>query len=640
MSATNGNYPAIQSLKTWFVSWKARSKNLSGYAIDGSSSTGTCYMLHGVLIIIHFVLVIFYIFHWEHRATFPFTPMNNDFWPVVLSASLQAFYTMYTAVLLFLTQRLAMSRTLIRRLKLTTIHDISGAWSGLGSALSSIWQQIDISASWWAISAVTAYLASISVLHVTSSTLLQFQTFNTSMATSVPTTLGWPNDTMILGDFNTNWGSITASLPVVNQLPGLVSVGLSNTTVYDTPQTSSMAGHATVNATTISSRCGLLPNVTYSADAGMLNVNSSLDDGFGTYLNMGASYPWSDQVQALVPGWSFPSNNFTGPGTNPGVVLMVSTLLDIEPSVQQEVAVPTTWELPDHSNYSVVDQYVVDVYFVQCSLSAATAEAVLDMQTNSLQNPVTVSQPSTQWEIKQWPQWTSNTWQTAIGWALAYQVGSGYSFITSAGFFAGNPASEPSIADEYIMSSVGLNLAAEDLVRATGGHPLSTVVLSPGQLEAAIAQVTAQLIWTAGRIGTSNGGLQYGNGMAYVDEQIIALRLNINLLPLLFATSASVMMMILALYMTRAFDASSGSQAAVPNTGALQLLWLGRHSAPINEVLDDVEHPTEANLRRAGMIDVCFAKTMSDESEELRGSTDTLSFRNRNRHYDRTSDWV
>ncbi|KAG2041022.1 hypothetical protein BDR03DRAFT_77522, partial [Suillus americanus] len=53
----------------------------------------------------------------------------------------------YTAVLLFVTRWLAMSRTLVRRQKLTAIHDISSAWAGLGSAFSSVWQQIDIPAS-------------------------------------------------------------------------------------------------------------------------------------------------------------------------------------------------------------------------------------------------------------------------------------------------------------------------------------------------------------------------------------------------------------------------------------------------------------------------------------------------------------
>jgi len=81
----------------------------------------------------------------------------------------------------------------------------------------------------------------------------------------------------------------------------------------------------------------------------------------------------------------------------------------------------------------------------------------------------------------------------------------------------------------------------------------------------------------------------------------------------------------LALHMTRAFHASHDSQAAIPNIGVLQLLWLGHRSASINEVLEDVQHPTEANLRRAGMIDVCLMKTISDK-EEFRSSTDSLSW--------------
>jgi len=80
----------------------------------------------------------------------------------------------------------------------------------------------------------------------------------------------------------------------------------------------------------------------------------------------------------------------------------------------------------------------------------------------------------------------------------------------------------------------------------------------------------------------------------------------------------------LALHMTRAFDASHDIQAAIPNIGVLQLLWLGHRSASINQVLEDVQHPTEANLRRAGMIDVCLTKTMSDE-EKLGSPIDSLS---------------
>jgi hypothetical protein len=73
----------------------------------------------------------------------------------------------------------------------------------------------------------------------------------------------------------------------------------------------------------------------------------------------------------------------------------------------------------------------------------------------------------------------------------------------------------------------------------------------------------------------------------------------------------------LALPAARVFDASHDSQAVFPSADALQLLWLGHHSAPVREVLEEVEYPTDADLRRAGMRDVCFAKKMCKEGIQL-----------------------
>jgi hypothetical protein len=84
------------------------------------------------------------------------------------------------------------------------------------------------------------------------------------MATNVSTTLGWvdiSNPYVPWADIN--WGTVTASLPAISQFPGIVSPGLSNSTVYDIPQTTSVVGLVTVNATTVTSSCGLIPNVTY-----------------------------------------------------------------------------------------------------------------------------------------------------------------------------------------------------------------------------------------------------------------------------------------------------------------------------------------------------------------------------------------
>jgi len=81
----------------------------------------------------------------------------------------------------------------------------------------------------------------------------------------------------------------------------------------------------------------------------------------------------------------------------------------------------------------------------------------------------------------------------------------------------------------------------------------------------------------------------------------------------------------LALHTTRAFhSASPNNQAPVSNTGALQLLWLGYNSTSVHKALQDVEDPTEANLRRAGMMDICFASMIDDEELPMRSLIDGL----------------
>ncbi|OJA08856.1 hypothetical protein AZE42_01748 [Rhizopogon vesiculosus] len=386
-----------------------------------------------------------------------------------------------------------------------------------------------------------------------------------------------------------------------------------------------MVGNATVNATTITSHCHLLPNVTYNATNSQADALSSS----GYILDTTASAPWPDQIQILQSEVRFSNsgNSQIAVGGQFGVFFMISTSLEVNASVQMEASVPTTWQ---YQNNSTETPYDVEIYFVQCPLSAVIEEAVVDMQTYSLQNPAPISQPSTQWEMYQWTS-DNNTWQGEISQILTSSTGNEFQFMFTDGT---GHTSQPSVADElrltlhcratmphlrfdrYIMSLVGLNLTAQYLQWAARAPPISTVTLIPDELEAAIAQVAAQIIWIAGRIGSSNGGVDFGTGRADVVQEIIALRLNVNFLPLLFAASASVIMLGLVLYMTRAFG-TSHNHAAIPCTGALQLLWLGHHSALVHEVLHDVEHPTDANLRRACMIDVCFSKTVFGEEDQL-----------------------
>ncbi|KAG2137888.1 uncharacterized protein EDB93DRAFT_755800 [Suillus bovinus] len=146
------------------------------------------------------------------------------------------------------------------------------------------------------------------------------------------------------------------------------------------------------------------------------------------------------------------------------------------------------------------------------------------MQTNSLLNPTFISQPSTQWEMNQF-EWSNTSWQTQIGSALATPDS------TSGIIFDGTLSQiiELSVADEYIMSLVGLNLTYEYLQSQYGGAlPISNFTLRPDELEFAVAKAAAQLVWLAGQLGTANGGVDPSNGTAYVHEEFITLRLNVS----------------------------------------------------------------------------------------------------------------
>lgn len=71
------------------------------------------------------------------------------------------------------TQQLAMRIQLSRYQYLTTTHDISLAWAGLGAALMSLWRQWKLQVSAVQVLGVAIYLTSVALLHVTIPTLVR-----------------------------------------------------------------------------------------------------------------------------------------------------------------------------------------------------------------------------------------------------------------------------------------------------------------------------------------------------------------------------------------------------------------------------------------------------------------------------------
>ena len=153
-------------------------------------------------------------------------------------------------------QRLAISAVMAKRQKLTTVHDICGAWNGIGAAINVLWQQTKAVSSPLMIFAILTYLTCISGLHIISSSVIQFEAFNNTLTSAVSSTLAWPFSSPNIT--NLDWAG---SSPLIGMWPLLPTAkGLTGSMLYDVPITNDAYMGAVVNATTISAECGLLSN--------------------------------------------------------------------------------------------------------------------------------------------------------------------------------------------------------------------------------------------------------------------------------------------------------------------------------------------------------------------------------------------
>ena len=164
-----------------------------------------------------------------------------------------------------------------KRQKLTAIHDICGAWNGIGAAIHTLWQQTKVVSSPSTILLILTYLSCISGLHIVSSSVLQFEAFNNTIRSVVPSTLAWPFSSVDLTSLD--WASASPLIALWPLLP--TAKGLTGNMLYDVPTSDYAYTGAVVNTTTISAECGLLPN------ASVGNWNNSLDAYFVNVSGLG-----------------------------------------------------------------------------------------------------------------------------------------------------------------------------------------------------------------------------------------------------------------------------------------------------------------------------------------------------------------
>ncbi|KAF9228112.1 hypothetical protein BS17DRAFT_805709 [Gyrodon lividus] len=557
-----------------------------------------CYVLHALLIILHAFLLGMLLNGIDHRITMPPTKANR--YSVMLTVLQQTFFTVYQGALVVITQQLALRSNLLRRQTLTALHDKSVAWGGLGASILSLWRQGSVPTAIYGALCVVLYLLSISILHVSSSSLIDVETYDTNVPSVVRTSLGLPNMTAVRDGYDTqSWDNAGAVSSAIGQLPTMFNYGVINSTVYDIVMDTTGVGTVTVNATTFTVKC-------YSAEQYTTvysnQTNATIE--WGNYesslllmpLYEGALWFVGDQLQGEVKG-------------------RLLTFLSFPPVPDSNGAsgttIPVMGTIRGMQTYNHTSTVENEVQVATCSLSYLTRDAIIDSQTNALLNvSLQMDDPPTIWSPNTIPYPTE--YDPLIDW---FWSTFGYSSSTttevSPSTLCGAPiVCQLSLLNLRLASMLGLQINSNSYVingqigNITSSETSNTTL---SELEEMLSMIAAQMVWTLGHINNTYSdpasSVTHLSGEAVVFKTVLSSRLHFNLVPVSIGLGMSVVLLVLAHILTG--DAARAEGTFTPdNLGILQLFWLFSRQPGIRESLFEVSEPSEDQLRKAGLVNV------------------------------------
>ncbi|KAF7354158.1 hypothetical protein MVEN_01103400 [Mycena venus] len=563
---------------------------------------------HCMLVVIHLALIPVWFKKLENRVVFALKYQSTS--SFLITAVTQTFGTVYLAALVLVTQKLSMRRNLVTAQPLTATHDSTAAWAGIGSALLHLWRQKAVRASFTGVLSVFLYLGTVLVLHITTPGLFSLETFN-STTISVVHTEGLPainmsgyNGTTSDDLYSYVWaaqGYIQGSLYYLPYVDGSTSIGLTAGTLYNVPETNAAIGTITVAATGFNVTCEFLEDLTAHFD----REDSQWFVSSGK-VNLGPLETTQPRVISVVNTENIfystipiiDSNNNTG-----GVVRL-------DPPMNSTATVSS-------------------VQLFQCFLSLVEQTAVLDAGSKKMValHPEIVKNTST-WHPGNPDQTFPTTGNPLLDrWWLWYFGMPPSDFprdpLGSDGFF--------SVADLYLIQKFNLHSANQAYIPGA---------VTLHDLENALSELVATMFWTIGHIAPTHevqiirdlGPLQpeyalydvespvmlLPSGNTTATEQSLKIRLNLNIIAVSIGLAGSVVLMLLSLQhsllRTRHEDEHN---LPIDGTGLLHAIWLYRNHPELELLLDQVAHPTDDNLRHAGMVRIRLVGPRSRETENM-----------------------
>ncbi|KAF7349857.1 hypothetical protein MVEN_01286200 [Mycena venus] len=539
-------------------------------------------ILHSALVVIHLALVGIWARGLEHRITVALE--NQKVASFLVTASSTAFGTDIfrdTSVL-------------------TATHDNAAAWAGIGAALLYLWYQTAVRASIGRTLTAALYLMTISGLHITMSSLFSLVTFNSSRS-FLAATRGLPafNGTVTFGsdpyeEIDAYAEESLYFLPSV--LDGTTNLGLQDGSLYDVLDINVLSGNATVNASGFNITCGSVPE----------KDRSTFEPKGATWRNLNrVIFPIQVGMISQIPDADLNS------------ILLYSSIPIVDSSGKSD-----SW-----ADISPPMNTVSSIQMLQCSLTLVRQLATVDAQSQKIQTIVpTVRKNSSTWQpytaplsnvttdgnsfIDTWARWYD--WMPSSDFLLDYS--------SDSGFLA-------SVADVYLIQRLNLPAANHSDTQNVTLH----------DLENALSTLVASMFWTShipptyrppspgfksfvnGTISTSLSDIPRPPillpGKGEVTEIFAEARVELNIFAVSAGLAASLTLMMLAFASLR--DQNGDDNLPLDGTGILHAIWLYRNHPELETQLEQVECPTDENLRAAGMVKISLVgeRVHKDESE-------------------------
>ncbi|KAJ6491201.1 hypothetical protein C8R45DRAFT_1096710 [Mycena sanguinolenta] len=593
----------------------------------------TSFLLHSMLVALHFTLVGIWVKGLEHRITFSLD--NQTLVSLAITIIFTTFGTIYSALLVYVSQTLSTRQSLKADQTLTATHDTAAAWAGIGSTISCLWNQRIVPSSVGGVVLIFMYLGSIVVLHITTPALFSVETFNATRLDQVRTqglpVYTWPSDlsTNSNGSSPLDIALDELGIYVSNSLgffpsvvEGAAATGLSEGTLYDVLDANTAIGNVALNATGFNITCGYVNDVTQKfLEGDGWSPHWEILEGNG---NTSVSYEIMTTPRGVISSAQNSNISFVQS------VVLYSTIPIVDSNNQ--LGAPIRLSPPMNTSVAVIQM-------LRCSQSLVNQKAVVDSQSGH----IITMEPDIRKTISSWAPYPG-PFDGPMGFnnhPLSMYSMSGNLFLDAWGLWYGQLPNNDIVANDD-SHTVFLNAGDAYLIQklnvfpTDSGPPRPNVTLH--ELENALSIIVASMFWTLSRkpagaysslnITVVNDSVvrypdaNYSipgpfllNGFAEVTSTFPLGRLDLSIIAVTAGLTTSILLLLLSLpHSLPSGPTSHNDDIRIDGTGLLHAIWLYRNHSELETLLEQVEHPTTDNLRWAGEVRTRLVATRKKSS--------------------------